>query len=115
MKLKLFVIALLVQIFIVLPATAQTVHLSVAASMTNAFNKIINGFLATRDTRFRTNFASSGSLAKQIQQGAPCDIYVSANPKWMNFLIEKNKLHLARIKSLPIINWYLSVRKNTLV
>jgi molybdate transport system substrate-binding protein len=38
---------------------------------------------------FQSNFASSGSMAKQIEQGAPADIFVSANPKWMKYLAEK--------------------------
>lgn len=58
--------------------------------MTDAFNEIITGFLTAHPgTELRPNFASSGSLAKQIEQGAPADIYVSANPKWMKYLVEK--------------------------
>lgn len=70
---------------------AETVYLSVAASMTDAFKEIIGAFGADHpETRILPNFASSGSLAKQIDQGAPADLYVSANPKWMKFLVEKN-------------------------
>ncbi len=67
---------------------AQTVHLSIAASMTEVFKELISTF--TKDhpqAQMLPNFASSGSLAKQIDQGAPADFYVSANPKWMNYLI----------------------------
>ena len=39
-----------------------------------------------------SNFSSSGALAKQIDQGAPTDIYVSANPKWMEYLDEKGRI-----------------------
>ncbi len=39
-----------------------------------------------------TNFASSGALAKQINQGASVDIYISANPRWMDFLIEQGRI-----------------------
>ena len=34
-------------------------------------------------------FASSGTLARQIEGGAPADIFISANPKWSDYLIEK--------------------------
>ncbi|MCI5223022.1 MAG: molybdate ABC transporter substrate-binding protein, partial [Candidatus Electrothrix sp. AR4] len=37
--------------------------------------------------KIRPNLASSGSLAKQIEQGAPADVYISANPKWMQYLM----------------------------
>jgi molybdate transport system substrate-binding protein len=34
--------------------------------------------------------AASSTLAKQIEQGAPADIFISANPKWMDYLSEKD-------------------------
>lgn len=90
MKLKVLFTVVLLQIFFVIAVQAQTIHLSVAASMTDVFNKLITDFSAKHtDAAFLPNFASSGSLAKQIEQGAPTDIYVSANPKWMKYLIEK--------------------------
>jgi molybdate transport system substrate-binding protein len=90
MKIKVLFTVLLWQIFSVLTVQAQTVHLSVAASMTDVFNEMIMVFSAKHtDAKFLPNFASSGSLAKQIEQGAPADVYVSANPKWMKYLAEK--------------------------
>jgi molybdate transport system substrate-binding protein len=90
MKFNVLFTVLLLQIFSVLAVQAQTIHLSVAASMTDAFNKMITDFSAQHtDAEFLPNFASSGSLAKQIEQGAPADVYVSANPKWMKYLVEK--------------------------
>ncbi|WP_028582214.1 molybdate ABC transporter substrate-binding protein [Desulfogranum japonicum] len=72
---------------------ADTVYLSVAASMTDAFNELISTFKTEHpDATLLPNYASSGSLAKQIDQGAPADLYVSANPKWMKFLKEKNMI-----------------------
>ena len=73
---------------------AQTpVYLSVAASMTDAFNEMIVGFEKSHpDIRCLPNFGGSGSLAKQIEQGAPSDIFVSANPKWMEYLVEKGSV-----------------------
>jgi molybdate transport system substrate-binding protein len=90
MKLKMLIAVLLLQMCSIVTVQAQTVNLSVAASMTNAFNDLIAGFsTAHPDVVFQPNYASSGSLAKQIDQGAPADIYVSANPKWMKYLVEK--------------------------
>ena len=90
MKLKLFITVLLLQLFSVMVVQAQTIHLSVAASMTDVFKELITKFTANNTgVQFLPNFASSGSLAKQIDQGAPADIFVSANPKWMKYLVEK--------------------------
>ena len=81
---------MLIEFFSIVTVHAQTVHLSVAASMTEAFKEIISEFEAVHPkAELRPNFASSGSLAKQIEQGAPADFYVSANPKWMKYLVEE--------------------------
>ncbi len=90
MKLKLFVTVLFLQLFSVMAVQAQTIHLSVAASMTDVFRELIRDFTKNNtEIELLPNFASSGSLAKQIDQGAPADIFVSANPKWMKYLVEK--------------------------
>jgi molybdate transport system substrate-binding protein len=90
MKLTLLITVLLFQLGIAAAGQAQTIHLSVAASMTEVFKVMMAGFSTLHsDAEFLPNFASSGSLAKQIEQGAPADIFVSANPKWMKYLLEK--------------------------
>lgn len=38
------------------------------------------------------NFAASSILAKQIEQGANADLYISANPQWVDYLQEKRLL-----------------------
>lgn len=89
MKRKALVIVLAVHFFTV-AASAETVYLSAAASMTDALKEIITGFTATHPAaKVQPNFASSGSLAKQLEQGAPGDLYVSANPKWMHYLVKQ--------------------------
>lgn len=72
---------------------AGQVRVSVAKSMSNLCNDLIITFDKQHpDVKIIPNFASSGALAKQIEQGAPADIYISANPKWMTHLIEKGKI-----------------------
>lgn len=76
-------------------ATVQAgeLRISVAASMTDLFKELTASFMAANgDVRIITNFGPSGGLAKQIDQGAPAHLYVSANPKWMNYLIERKKI-----------------------
>lgn len=76
-------------------AQSETIRISTAASMTEAVKEIIISFEATSpNIKCLTNFASSGSLAKQIEQGAPTDIYISANTKWMVFLLQKQFISL---------------------
>lgn len=79
--------------FTAVNAQAGEITISVAASMTNLFNDLVATFGTEHaDIKIITNYASSGQLAKQIDQGAPADLYVSANPKWMKFLDEKGKI-----------------------
>lgn len=80
-------------------AQAGQVRVSAAKSMSNLCNRLISNFQEQHpDVKIVPNFASSGALAKQIEQGAPADIYVSANPKWMAHLIEKGKINTATQK-----------------
>lgn len=68
-------------------AAAEEVRISAAASLTDAVKALVADYRQTcPGVEFLPNFASSGALAKQIQAGAPADIYISANPKWMDFL-----------------------------
>jgi molybdate transport system substrate-binding protein len=90
MKLKVLITVLLLQLFSVASVQAQAIRLSAAASLTEALNEMMADFSAKQSgAEFLPNFASSGSLVKQIEQGAPVDIFISANAKWMKYLIEK--------------------------
>ena len=66
-----------------------------AASTTNAITEI-GELYADRDPgRITTSFASSSTLAKQIANGAPADVYLSANKKWMDFLEDRKAIDKA--------------------
>lgn len=75
---------------------AEELRISVAASMTEVFKDLIGNFSKLHpEVTILPNFGPSGGLAKQITQGAPADLYVSANPKWMDFLIEQKKIDVS--------------------
>lgn len=72
---------------------AETITISIAASMTDVFKELISEFATAHpEHKIRPNFGSSGSLAKQIEQGAPVDVFISANPDWVDYLIEKQAI-----------------------
>lgn len=72
---------------------AGQVHLSVAASLTDAVKELSALYTAEHpEVRLLPNFGSSGALAKQIAEGAPADIFISANPKWMQYLLEQGRI-----------------------
>lgn len=67
------------------PAHADQLTVSAAASLTDAFSNIAPAFEAAHPgVEVVLNFASSGALYRQIEQGAPVDVYASANPQWMD-------------------------------
>ncbi|MGK7877061.1 MAG: molybdate ABC transporter substrate-binding protein [Xenococcaceae cyanobacterium] len=70
-----------------------TLMVSVAASLQNAMKAIEPVYSnRTPNVAITYNFGSSGSLQQQIEQGAPVDIFISAAPKQMNALQDKDLL-----------------------
>ena len=73
------------------PASAQekTVSVFAAASMKNALDEINSTFTAKTGVKTIASYAASSVLAKQIEQGAPADIFISADTDWMDYAIDK--------------------------
>ena len=68
-------------------ALAGDVTLSVAASMKDLVNEVTADYARSHPgVRLLKNYGASGALAKQIENGAPADVYISANLKWMAYL-----------------------------
>lgn len=67
--------------------------ISVAASVQDAMKEIQTAYQEEApNVTITYNFGSSGSLAQQIAQGAPSDIFLSASQKWMDDLEEKGQI-----------------------
>lgn len=73
-------------------ASAQDVTIFAAASTTSAVLEIAEAFEAASGIRVRPVFAASSTLAKQIDAGAPADIFLSANNAWMDYLQSRDRL-----------------------
>lgn len=63
-----------------------------AGSTTNAVTDICRLFNETTGIRALPSFASSSTLARQIAGGAPAQVYLSANQKWMDYLEKENMI-----------------------
>jgi molybdate transport system substrate-binding protein len=55
-----------------------------AASMTDALQALGDGFTAQTSIPVRFSFAASSALARQIENGAPADVFISADLEWMD-------------------------------
>ncbi len=75
------------------PPTAHTQEKSIivfaAASMKNALDEANDAFTKKSSVKVLASYAASSSLMKQIEQGAPADVYVSADLKWMDYGAQK--------------------------
>ena len=77
------------------PAAAEDKTLTVfaAASMKNALEDIDAAFTAKTGVKVNASYAASSTLAKQIEQGAPADIFVSADTDWMDYATNKKTIN----------------------
>jgi molybdate transport system substrate-binding protein len=73
------------------PAAAETkVTVFAAASLTDALGQIATAYKAETGTDIVASYAASSTLAKQIEQGAPAEIFISADNDWMDYVEGKN-------------------------
>lgn len=73
-----------------LPAAAEEVVVFAAASMKNALDAVAADFQAATGNTVTISYAGSNQLAKQIIEGAPADIFISAAVNWMD-AVEKEE------------------------
>jgi molybdate transport system substrate-binding protein len=73
------------------PALAQQKYIIVfaAASMKNALDDVDAAFAKSTGIRVTASYAASSALVKQIEQGAPADVFVSADLQWMDYGSQK--------------------------
>lgn len=90
-RLLSLVLALLLAIGLGLPAAAQgTVTIFAAASLRNALDQAAARYAKETGTPpARISYAASSALARQIEQGAPADLFISADSDWMDYLAMK--------------------------
>jgi molybdate transport system substrate-binding protein len=76
------------------PVFAQDNGLTVfaAASMKNALDDIDAAYAAKTGIKVVASYAASSALAKQIEQGAPADVFMSADTDWMDYAISKKTI-----------------------
>jgi molybdate transport system substrate-binding protein len=77
------------------PALAQDKSLTVfaAASMKNALDDVDAAYTAKTGVKIVASYAASSALAKQIEQGAPADVFLSADTDWMDYATTKKAIN----------------------
>lgn len=71
---------------------AEKVTVFAAASLTNALQDIATQYQKQHGVEVVASFASSSVLARQIDQGAPADLFISADQQWMDEVVAKQSV-----------------------
>ncbi|MGE4752820.1 molybdate ABC transporter substrate-binding protein [Yersinia enterocolitica] len=73
-------------------AMAADITVFAAASLTNALQDIAAQYKKEKQVEVVASYASSSTLARQIEQGAPADLFISADQQWMDYAIDKQQM-----------------------
>ncbi|MBE4009456.1 molybdate ABC transporter substrate-binding protein [Vibrio parahaemolyticus] len=71
-----------------------------ASSMTNAIDEIAQDFKEKYDVTVTPVYGGSSSIARQIINGAPADVFISANTKWMDYLVDEGVIDSDNVTNL---------------
>ena len=96
------VTALVVLLCAWMPATARAeeILVSAAASLTDVLKEIAAAYQAKTQNTVRFNFGASNALARQIEEGAPADIFFSADVAQMHLLEDHGRLEPGTARNL---------------
>lgn len=84
-------------------AAGQRITVFAAASLSDVMQRVGAAFEEAHDTGVRFSFAASSTLARQIEAGAPADIYASANTAWMTYLRDRDMI-ISDSVTVPVRN-----------
>ena len=99
MKLLRWIAAVFAASLMASAAQAAPVTVFAAASLKNALDEVGAQYAKSGgDARF--SYAASSAIARQIEEGAPADIYVSADTDWMNYLADRKLIVASSRKDL---------------
>ena len=76
-------------------ASKRVLTVFAASSASDCMMSIGRQYEAVHGVKVRLNLASSSVLARQIEESAPCDIFLSADQEWMDYLAGRNRIQAA--------------------
>ena len=82
------------------PPERSGVTVFAAASLTEAVGEVAALYQRQTGVTVRSSFASSGTLARQIDAGAQADLFISADAAWMDYLEQRDRLVTASRRDL---------------
>jgi molybdate transport system substrate-binding protein len=94
------VLSLLVAPSVTSVAYAADITVFAAASLKNALDNATKLYEAKTGDKVAISYAASPALAKQIEAGAPADVFFSADLDWMDYLADKNLINTTSRQTL---------------
>jgi len=89
-RLLLLALCLATQLALVGAASAKDVVVLAAASLKNALDDASAAYEKESGVKALISYAASSTLAKQVESGAPADIFISADLDWMDYMQKRN-------------------------
>ena len=71
-----------------------------AASLKNALDDVAKVYVDATGVKVRVSYAASSAIARQIEQGAPADLFISADSDWMDYLAQRKLVVAASRREL---------------
>jgi len=90
------------------PALSEEVVVFVAASLKNALDAVAADYQTATGNTVTTSYVGSNALAKQIMEGAPADIFISADVNWMDEIEKAGLIAPDMREDLSATPWFLS-------
>lgn len=82
------------------PASAQEIRVLAAASLSNVLDRLCATWVAKGEPRCVAVYAASSALARQIENGAPGDVFISADEPWMRHVVDKKVVKVESQRAL---------------
>jgi molybdate transport system substrate-binding protein len=79
---------------------AEDLVVFAAASLTNALDEVARLFERQGGAHAKISYAASSALAKQIEAGAPADMFISADLDWMDYVEQRHLIRQATRRNL---------------
>lgn len=81
-------------------AAARSITVFAAASLTDALQELADDFRKASGIVVKSSFAASSALARQIESGAPADVFFSADLEWMDYLAARRLIKVESRRDL---------------
>lgn len=94
------IVALVVTPALAMAEPGSPVTVFAAASLKNALDDVDAAFAAESRTPVRASYAASSALARQIEQGGPADVFISADTDWMDYVAGRHLIVAASRRNL---------------